>query len=165
MGLMAQEPIQCQKSEPQRRDLNAHANFSATHHTQYSFTVWVFRPLISRQSAFRTCHNAFMINTTPLPCKASYHTIKTNNNVNYRLLYSGKIWRIGEFAENCQIKKRQTLRYCVMRRRSVSVVAKLKTRQYVLKMDSPNFSAIRYFGYLDLALSLLVHGGRDSSPD
>ena len=67
--------------------------------------------------------------------------------------YGGKvwqgflIWQIGEFAENRQIKNRQTLRYYVMRMRSVSVVAKFKTRQYVLKTDLPNLMLAKFSRY------------------
>ena len=57
-----------------------------------------------------------------------------------------------------KIKNRQTLRYCVMRMQSVSVVATFKTRQYVLKTDSPNlfFPAIRYSYTTGLLCALQV---------
>ena len=48
-----------QQSEPQREDLNVHANLSAIHHAQCSFTVWTRAASISRQSALIAGHNAF----------------------------------------------------------------------------------------------------------
>ena len=47
-----------------------------------------------------------------------------------------------------KLKNRQTLRYCVMRMQSVSVVAKFKTRQYVLKMDSPKLMLTKFSCYM-----------------
>ena len=48
-----------QQSEPQRADLNVHANLSAICHAQCSFTAWARAASISRQSALIAGHNAF----------------------------------------------------------------------------------------------------------
>ena len=50
-----------QQSEPQRADLNVHANLSAIRHAQCSFTAWARAASISRQSALIACHNALKI--------------------------------------------------------------------------------------------------------
>ena len=48
---MVPKKLTAQQSEPQRADLNEHVNLLATHHAQYSVTLWACAASISRQSA------------------------------------------------------------------------------------------------------------------
>ena len=49
------------QSEPQRGDLNVHANLSTIRHAQCTFTTWARSASISRQSALIAWHNAFNV--------------------------------------------------------------------------------------------------------
>ena len=51
----------------------------------------------------------------------------------------GEVFNLASLRKIAKFKARQISRDSVIRMWSVSVVAKFKTRQYVLKTDSPNF--------------------------
>ena len=53
--------LNAQQSEPQRADLNVHANLSAIRHAQCSFTTWAHAASISRQWALIAWHDGFKL--------------------------------------------------------------------------------------------------------
>ena len=63
----------------------------------------------------------------------------------YVYCLTGNFWDLANFRNVTKLKNHPTLHYCIMRMRSVSVIAKLKPRQYVQKTDLQNLECLPNF--------------------
>ena len=72
----------------------------------------------------------------------------------YVYCIAGNFGELASLRKIAKFKARQISRDSVIRMRSVSVVAKFKTRQYVLKTDSPNLMLAKFSRYMDMLLAV-----------